>query len=264
MSNPNPFVPKGSLLEQQSHRRSRLKLAVFCVLAVSITGLVAMLIQGCKRTPPDDSGTNTTLTDTNTTPSDVTSTNPVTDTNVPAYAPPTGTNAVVYTPPPPPPTPPPVVETPATSEYVVVAGDTLGKIAKANGVSLKALEEANPGVDAKHLKIKQKLAIPASTKSADMAGGGVADNSASGEETYTVKAGDTLSKIARAHGTTVKALEAANNLTTTKINVGKKLKIPQKAEAAPATPVENTAPVPPPAPEPSVPVPASAPASTNM
>ena len=44
MSNPNPFVPKGSLLEQQSHRRSRLKLAVFCVLAVSVTGLVAMLI----------------------------------------------------------------------------------------------------------------------------------------------------------------------------------------------------------------------------
>jgi hypothetical protein len=54
MNNPNPFVPKGSLLEQQSQRRSRLKLAVFCVLAVSVTGLVAMLIQGCKREKPSD------------------------------------------------------------------------------------------------------------------------------------------------------------------------------------------------------------------
>ena len=54
MNNPNPFVPKGSLLDQQSQRRSRLKLAVFCVLAVSVTGLVAMLIQGCKREKPED------------------------------------------------------------------------------------------------------------------------------------------------------------------------------------------------------------------
>jgi len=44
MNNPNPFVPKGSILEQQSKRRSRFKLAVFCVVAVSVTGLTAMLI----------------------------------------------------------------------------------------------------------------------------------------------------------------------------------------------------------------------------
>ncbi len=49
MNNPNPFVPQGSLLEQQSKRRSRLKLGVLCVLAVGIAGLAAMLIQGCKR-----------------------------------------------------------------------------------------------------------------------------------------------------------------------------------------------------------------------
>ena len=54
MSNPNPFVPKGSLLEQQSKRRSHLKIAVSCVLAVGIVGLVAMLIQGCKRDTSND------------------------------------------------------------------------------------------------------------------------------------------------------------------------------------------------------------------
>ena len=49
MNNPNPFVPQGSLLEQQSKRRSHLKLAVLCVSVVGTAGLIAMLIQGCKR-----------------------------------------------------------------------------------------------------------------------------------------------------------------------------------------------------------------------
>jgi len=56
MSNPNPFVPKGSLLELQSHRRSNLKIGVSIVLAVGIVGLLAMLIQGCKREASPDNG----------------------------------------------------------------------------------------------------------------------------------------------------------------------------------------------------------------
>lgn len=271
MSNPNPFVPKGSLLDQQSQRRSRLKLAVFCVLAISVTGLVAMLIQGCKRTPPDDSSNNPFLTDTNNiasgNPTDTTSTNPVADTNIPAYTPPNGTNVTAYTPPPAPPTPPPQPPAPpeqTSSDYVVVAGDTLAKIAKANGVSLKALEAANPGVDSRHLKVKQKLVLPASTKATELATGPTTDGTATAsEDIYVVKAGDTLSKIARAHGTTVKALEAANNLTTTRINVGKKLKLPQKEEAAPVAPPvpDNTATAPPMTPPSSGPSSAPAPGS---
>ncbi|HEX7569025.1 MAG TPA: LysM peptidoglycan-binding domain-containing protein, partial [Verrucomicrobiae bacterium] len=67
-----------------------------------------------------------------------------------------------------------------------------------------------------------------------------------GTASYTVKSGDTLTKIAKAHRTTVKAIEAANGLTTTKIAVGKKLKIPSKAEAAPVTPAPvEAAPAPP-------------------
>ena len=77
MNNPNPFVPQGSLLEQQK-RRSRMKLAVFCVLAISVCGLTAMLIQGCKRenteadnNPPVDTNT-VAVTDTNTSPTEAT------------------------------------------------------------------------------------------------------------------------------------------------------------------------------------------------
>ena len=44
---------------------------------------------------------------------------------------------------------------------------------------------------------------------------------------YIVKVGDTLSRIAKAHGTSVKAIKAANNLENDRIVVGAKLKVPQ-------------------------------------
>jgi LysM repeat protein len=43
---------------------------------------------------------------------------------------------------------------------------------------------------------------------------------------YVVKSGDTLSRIAKAHKTTVRALKAANGLKTDRIDAGRKLKLP--------------------------------------
>ena len=211
-----------------------MKLGVFIVLAVGVCGLTAMLIQGCKNenheaeiTPPPD-------------------TNPpvVADTN-----PPTGlSNPVVFVPTVPT-NPPIVVPTPvpesATAEYTVAAGDTLGKIAKKNGVKLKELEDANPGVIPTKLKVGQKLQIPAASGVAPVAGTAVdTTGTVGGEETYKVKSGDTLTKIAKANGTTVKRIMSENNLTTTRITVGQKLKIPAKAEAAiaPTMPAATVAP----------------------
>ena len=68
--------------------------------------------------------------------------------------------------------------------------------------------------------------------------------SASGEQTYTVKSGDNLTKIAAQFGTTLKALRAANGLKTDSIKVGQKLKIPAKASAPMAAPVAPTEPAP--------------------
>jgi LysM repeat protein len=142
--------------------------------------------------------------------------------------------------------PEPVTPTPVASEYTVVKGDSLASIAKKYGVTVKALQAANPGVVPTKLKIGQKLVIPAGGKTAPEMGANplTTDSTA----TYTVKSGDTLTKIAKAHGTTVKAIQTANNLTTTKIHVGQKLKIPSKAPAAPVTPAPapvepNTPPV---------------------
>ena len=242
MNNPNPFVPKGSLLEQQSARRSRLKLAVFCVLAVSVTGLVAMLIQGCKREKPSDTDLNPPSLDTNA-PAMDTNLPPMSVSNPPVVVPPVATNPPVVIPPVAPVEP----VAAAGSEYVVVKGDSLAKIAKKSGVTLKALQAANPGVVPTKLKVGQKLAIPAGGKSADATAPSVAAGGDAGGASYTVKSGDTLTKIAKKNGTTVKAIEAANGLSTTKIKVGQKLKIPSKAEAAaPAAPapVADTTPAP--------------------
>jgi LysM repeat protein len=242
MNNPNPFVPQGSLLEQEK-RRSRMKLAVFCVLAISVCGLTAMLIQGCKREAENPD--NTSLTDTN--PPAITDTNlPTTGTtNTEAYVAPIPTNPPVVLPPPAP--------EPTTSGYTVVKGDTLGKIAKKNGVSLKALEDANPGVVPTKLKVNQQLVIPAATGATPAMAADTSAAAGTGEEIYAVKSGDTLTKIAKANGTTVKAIEAENNLTTTKIKVGQKLKIPAKADAAAAAPEPVTPAV---SPAPAAPTPA--------
>jgi LysM repeat protein len=236
MNKPNPFLSP-NLLEQKNKAHARLKMAVFFSLSIGVVCLMAMLIQGCRK--PQEA--TEPVTDTNAQPIFDATNPPVMDTN----APPVVSNV---------PPPPPVVDTtpppgPSGQEYAIVKGDTFSSIAKHYGVSLKAIQDANPSVDPKKLKIGQKILVPAPTSgvnavpsavSAPMSGGTMGD-----EETYKVKSGDTLSKIAKAHGTTVKAIQSANNLTTTSIKVGQTLKIPVKTAAPAPTPAPvETAPAP--------------------
>jgi len=46
-------------------------------------------------------------------------------------------------------------------EYIVKSGDTGSKIAKANGTTVTALSEVNPGISWSHLKVGQTLKLPA-------------------------------------------------------------------------------------------------------
>jgi len=50
-----------------------------------------------------------------------------------------------------------------STEYVITAGDTLGAVARKEHVSLNALMDANPGLDATKLRIGRKVQIPAAT-----------------------------------------------------------------------------------------------------
>ncbi|MEP7042205.1 MAG: phage tail tip lysozyme [Dokdonella sp.] len=84
--------------------------------------------------------------------------------------------------------------------YTVKAGDTLSSIAQAHGLSLAALERANPQIrDVNLIHPGQAITIPGGSSQ----GGGA-------QGSYTVKSGDTLSGIAQSHGVSVAALEQAN------------------------------------------------------
>ena len=234
MNNQNPLIPQGSALEQKSKSRARVKIAVFFVLAIHGIGLMALLMQGCGQSKEPTVATEGVSS--NAPPAFVEQTNnpPVT----------TSTPPVVVTPPAIP-EPPPTTAAPAgVTEYTIVKGDFLEKIAKNFHVSVKAISDANPGIDSAKLKIGQKIHIPAPSGPVTPTASGAAPAekvSVTGEQVYTVKSGDNLTKIAGQHGISLKALRAANNLKTDSIKVGQKLKLPAKASAgvaAPAAPAE--------------------------
>jgi LysM repeat protein len=251
MNNPNPFIPQGSLLEQKNRKRTRFQIAVFSIFAINVLVIAPLLIQGCKRENTDAPSTQTTSDTAQPTPAPATN-----DTTVSAA--PQATNPVVAqqsTPQPtiePQPTPAPA---PQATEYVIVRGDTLDSIHKKFSVSVKAIEDANPGIVPTKLHVGQKIQVPAAAAPTSTGNATVA---ADGSEMYVVKAGDNLSKIASSHGTTIKAIETLNNLKSTKIKAGDKLKMPPPKATPPAA-VTTPAPAPAPAPAttPAPPAPAS-------
>ena len=134
-------------------------------------------------------------------------------------------------------------------DYQIRKGDTLTAIAARNGVSISGIARVNPNLDPKRLRVGQTIKLPAPAPAASVAAAGTASTpptgatgaaaaSATGQKTYKVKSGDTLTKIARIHGITVNQLRAANNMKTMQVQAGKTLKIPaanQKTAAAPAS-----------------------------
>jgi lysozyme len=139
--------------------------------------------------------------------------------------------------------PTPMTSTFAAQTYTIAAGDTLTTIAKKfPGVTIKAILDANPGIEPTRLQVGKVIHIPAPTAPAGTitpvtpTQGAAA---AEGEQIYTVQSGDNLTKIAEKFKTSVRALRSANNLTTDQIKVGQKLKIP--AHTAPPAPMASPA-----------------------
>lgn len=110
--------------------------------------------------------------------------------------------------------------------YKVKKGDSLGKIASRYGVTVTQLKNWNH-IKGNTIKVGQRLYIYkkgasgyTSTSSKSSSG------SSSNYVTYTVRSGDTLSKIASRYGTTVSKIQKANGIGS-KIRAGQKLKIPR-------------------------------------
>jgi LysM repeat protein len=236
---------------------------VLMILTVHVVLIGGMLLQGCKDTK--DTGSSTPAPDTAASSADTLP--PVTATSLsntaanttqtpppmqpigqtPAQIAQQPAGAQMLPPPQAPAQPPAVIPAASTDtkEYLIASGDTLGAIAHKNGMSLKALMDANPGINPKKLQVKQKIQIPAGTNAvASTAGPGAAAPdlaAASGDvTTYTVKSGDTLSQIAKMNHTSYKKIMALNDLKTTSIRAGQKLKLPAPKTAGTETPAAST------------------------
>jgi LysM repeat protein len=194
MSNPNPIIPPGSPL-QRPHPETNSKLLVSVILIVTVHACVlsGLLIQGCKR----QDATNAGDVSTNQEPPFARLPPPVSGAaqeqakmllapNVPSPQ----TNASVL--------PPRATELGSTPDFVATP-PPMPNATPGAGASQPTLAAANPGAN------------PAAS---------------SNPSVYVVKKGDTLTKVAKLHGTTLKALRAANNMQTDRLLVSQKLKIP--------------------------------------
>ena len=116
------------------------------------------------------------------------------------------------------------------SYHKVRKGDTIGRIAKKYGVSIKSIKGANK-LKGNIIHPGQNLTIPARS--------GYAKNSnsriASKATTHKVKKGDTLSEIAERYGVTIHSLKRENNIKGTKIKPGQVLRLPKKVYAKSST-----------------------------
>ncbi|MCL4863170.1 MAG: LysM peptidoglycan-binding domain-containing protein [Caldilineaceae bacterium] len=113
-------------------------------------------------------------------------------------------------------------------EYVVRPGDSLGVIAKANGLTLADLMAANYISNPNTIFVGQRLVIPAIAPEADSTADEARIGPArSGYYYYTVQPGDTLSTLAQQFDSTMLALAEYNGLPNAEtVYRGLELRIP--------------------------------------
>jgi LysM repeat protein len=255
MNTNSPLIPQGTT---PPRGKSSLYFKILMILTVHVVLIGGMLLQGCKDTgkeqakdangqnsPDYAAATNTSqetmppvnvnsLSNNQAATIQTSAPTPVLPPSAPTIQPQTAVAPPVATTP-----TPATAPTTAGADYVIASGDTFAAIAHRQHISVKALIEANPGVDARKLKVGQKIQLPASSAVAANSAAAPAEAGASDGTVYVVKTGDTLGKIARLHGTSYKKLMALNDLKTTSIRVGQKLKLPAPkptgAEVAPAS-----------------------------
>ena len=112
--------------------------------------------------------------------------------------------------------------------YTVKAGDTLYRIAYNHGISLTTLLSINGLSETSTILPGQQLVVSGSAKTTTTTTTTTSAKTVSystGASTHTVKAGDTLFRIAKNNGLTLSELKALNGLTSNNIRVGQVLKV---------------------------------------
>lgn len=132
-----------------------------------------------------------------------------------------------------------LAEPTSTSTYTVVKGDSLWTVAKKHGVTVNELASANNLRSNTVLQLGQRLIVPAKATARTSAGtaatapaGATAPAPDAGGASYTVRSGDSLVAIAKAHATTPATLRALNNLRSDTVRVGQVLTLPTGVSVA--------------------------------
>lgn len=137
---------------------------------------------------------------------------------------------------------------PSYETYTVKKGDSLWGIAKNYNVSVNELYQANGLNKNSVIKIGQQIQIPVEGASMSVTAPSADSYQPTSlnmsTETYTVRSGDSLSKIARQYGTTVQAIKATNNKTSDVIRIGEKLTIPVSGASSTSTTTVTNKPAP--------------------
>ncbi|MGG3469540.1 LysM peptidoglycan-binding domain-containing protein [Neobacillus pocheonensis] len=147
-------------------------------------------------------------------------------------------------------------QAPESATYTVVKGDALIKIANRFQVTVGELKQWN-NLDSNLIYVGQvlKVSAPSQTTTTTTTTRPTAPaqtpttpppSSSTTTSEYTVKSGDSLSKIGVQFGMTVQQLKTLNNLTSDMIYIGQKLKV--TAQTNTANPTVPTTPAPTPAP----------------
>ncbi|MEI3611385.1 C40 family peptidase [Pseudogracilibacillus sp. SO30301A] len=123
------------------------------------------------------------------------------------------------------------------STYTVKDGDSLSKIAAEHGISLKNLMDWN-NLSTTLIYPGDKLVVSkdAANSKPSNSGSSSSENSSTGSSssgsTYTVKSGDTLGEIAKAHGISLNNLMKWNNLSSHLIYPGDKLAVSSSGKSS--------------------------------
>ena len=104
----------------------------------------------------------------------------------------------------------------AWNKYVIQGNDNISSIAASFGVTTRLIAEANDLRNPDRIFVGQVLHIP-------MAGGLIKTPGTS--EPYSVRTGDSLSRIAQRHGVALKDLRSWNNLSGDVIHPGQRLRV---------------------------------------
>ena len=108
-----------------------------------------------------------------------------------------------------------------TGSYRVRSGDTVSQIAEKFDIKTSDLKRANK-LKNNNIRVGQKLSVPRTTSN-------LVTKSSKKDQVYIVRKGDTLNAIANKFNVKVKTLKKYNNLKTSRLDIGDRIRVPDSS-----------------------------------